>query len=277
MSGALTPDQTARFRSDGAVFPVAVFGEDEIAGRYRALTALEQARAGRLPPLLNFKPYLLVPWLWEMIHDPRILDPVEDLVGEDILCWEASFFSKEPGDGAFVTWHQDATYWGLSENIGVTAWIAFTPSTRESGCMRIVGGSHAQALAHRTAQGRANMLPLREEVADAIDEDKAIDVVLKPGEMSLHHPMVIHGSAPNASAARRVGFAIRYISAAVRQRGEERGSAVLVRGRDHGHFDLEQPPEAELGTAARLRHTALLRQWMKIVAAETPQAVREQD
>jgi len=265
----LTADGIARFERDGIVFPLPVFGAEEIGERLRALEAMEQERAGRLSPLLNFKPYLLVPWLWEMIRDARILDPVQDLLGEDILCWEASFFAKEPGDGAFVTWHQDATYWGLSENIGVTAWVAFTPSTRENGCMRVVAGSHRSALAHRTVEASGNMLPLREEVAPPVDESKAVDVELAPGEMSLHHPMVVHGSAPNASAHRRVGLAIRYISARIRQREPARGTAVLVRGRDHGHFDLEQPPEAPFHPQARARHAVLLRRWMKIVKAET--------
>jgi ectoine hydroxylase-related dioxygenase (phytanoyl-CoA dioxygenase family) len=203
-----------------------------------------------------------------MIHDTRILDAVASIVGEDILCWEASFFSKEPGDRAFVTWHQDATYWGLSENIGVTAWVAFTPSTPESGCMRVIAGSQAKVLVHHTVEDRANMLPLREAIP-SVDENKAVEAILKPGEMSLHHPMVVHGSNPNNSSARRVGFAIRYISAAVRQHGNMRGSAVLARGRDHGHFDLEQQPESEFHADARARHAILLRRWMAIVAAET--------
>ena len=113
------------------------------------------------------------------------------------------------------------------------------------------------------------MLPLREEVAPPVDESKALDVILKPGEMSLHHPMAVHGSAPNASANRRVGLAIRYIGARIRQKGEARGTAVLVRGKDHGHFDLEQGPEAPFHPDARARHAALFRRWMKIIRAET--------
>ena len=265
MSRSLGPEEIARFESDGVVFPLPVFGAGEIGGHYAALKVLEQARAGRLSPLLNFKPYLLIPWLWDMIHDERILDAVEPLIGTDIICWEASFFSKEPNDAAFVRWHQDATYWGLSENIGVTAWIAFTPSTRENGCMRIIKGSHAQALAHATGDDAANMLPFREEVESAVDESGAIDIVLAPGEMSLHHPMVVHGSAPNTSQHRRLGLAIRYISAGVRQRAEMRGTAVLVRGQDRGHFDLEQRPSGTLENQDRSRHAELFRRWMKIV------------
>jgi len=265
MSRSLGPEEIARFESDGVVFPLPVFGAGEIGGHYAALKVLEQARAGRLSPLLNFKPYLLIPWLWDMIHDERILDAVEPLIGTDIICWEASFFSKEPNDAAFVSWHQDATYWGLSENIGVTAWIAFTPSTRENGCMRIIKGSHTQALAHATGDDPANMLPFREQVESAVDESHAIDIVLAPGEMSLHHPMVVHGSAPNTSQHRRLGLAIRYISAGVGQRAEMRGSAVLVRGQDRGHFDLEQRPSGTLEAQDRSRHAELFRRWMKIV------------
>lgn len=265
MSRTLCAEEIARFENEGLVFPLPVFGADEIGGHYAALKALEQTRAGRLSPLLNFKPYLLIPWLWDMIHDRRILDAVEPLVGPDILCWEASFFSKEPNDRAFVSWHQDATYWGLSENVGVTAWIAFTPSTRENGCMRVIKGSHAEALAHATGDDAANMLPFREQVESAVDESPAIDIVLAPGEMSLHHPMVVHGSAPNSSEDRRLGLAIRYISASVHQRGEMRGTAVLVRGQDRGHFDLEQRPSGTLDAQDRARHAELFRRWMKIV------------
>jgi ectoine hydroxylase-related dioxygenase (phytanoyl-CoA dioxygenase family) len=264
----MTPAQLETFRRDGIVFPVPVLAPEEIARHDMALRALEGARAGRLPPLLNFKPHLLVPWLWQLIREPRILDPVEALLGTDLLCWEASFFSKAPRDKAFVTWHQDATYWGLTENVGVTAWLAFTPSTRENGCMRIIPGSHLRALAHAETEDRNNMLPAREEVREPVDESRAVDVVLQPGQMSLHHPILIHGSEPNNSSERRVGLAIRYISGRVAQRGAERGTATLVRGKDHGHFDLEQAPEAEFHSDARARHSALLRRWMKIVAAE---------
>jgi ectoine hydroxylase-related dioxygenase (phytanoyl-CoA dioxygenase family) len=167
-----------------------------------------------------------------------------------------------------VSWHQDATYWGLSENHGLTAWLAFTESNRENGCMRVVPGSHHRALRHINVRDPANMLPIGEEAQAEIDPGSVTDVVLAPGEMSLHHPMLLHGSEANRSASRRVGFAIRYISARVRQRGE-RGTATLVRGRDHGHFDLERPPESEFAPAARERHRILLRRFLAIVTAES--------
>lgn len=268
MTRRLSAEEIRGFRRDGFIFPIPVFTPAEIGERYSALQAIEGQRAGRLPPLLNFKPYLLVPWLWDLIHEPRILDPVEDLLGPDILCWEASFFSKAAADTAHVPWHQDATYWGLSENQGLTAWVAFTPSIRENGCMRVVPRSHLSQVPHGEVADRTSMLPLREEILVTVEEDRAVDVVLAAGDMSLHDPVLIHGSEPNASGSMRVGFAIRYIPGHVRQRGEERGTATLVRGADHGSFDLEQPPEAQFHPAARARHNVLLRRFMKIVGAE---------
>ncbi|MGD0189799.1 MAG: phytanoyl-CoA dioxygenase family protein [Rhizomicrobium sp.] len=264
----LTDEQIETFRRDGAIFPIPVFEPADTAARYERLQALENERAGRLPPLLNFKPHLLIPWLWELIREPRLLDPVEDILGPDLLCWEASFFVKAPSEQAFVPWHQDSTYWGLTENEGVTAWLAFTPSVRENGCMRIIPGTHRSQVPHVEAHDRSSMLPLGEKVAIPVAEGAAIDVVLAPGEMSIHHPVIIHGSEHNTSDMRRVGFVIRYIPARLSQRGTERGTATLVRGRDHGTFDLEQAPEAELDPAARARHSVLLRRWMKIVSGE---------
>ena len=272
MTRRLSSDQIGRFREQGIVFPVPVFSAAEISERYEALQAIENARAGRLPPLLNFKPHLLVPWLWDMIHDPRILDPVEELLGPDILCWGASFFNKQPDDPLHVPWHQDATYWGLSSNDGVTAWLAFTPSVRANGCMRVVLGNHRTPLRHRDTFDRANMLPGREEVLVEVDESQVVDVVLAPGEMSLHDRLIVHGSEPNRSGMRRVGFAIRYIPGNLRQRGQDRGSATLVRGRDHGTFDLEERPQSDFDAAARARHPVLLRRWTKIVSAEVESA-----
>lgn len=268
MARRLSNDEIENFRETGIVFPLPTIDASEMGEHYAALQAIEGARAGRLPPLLNFKPHLLVPWLWDMVRDPRILDPVEDLIGSDILCWGASFFNKQPDDPSHVPWHQDATYWGLTSNAGLTAWIAFTPSNRANGCMRVVPGSHRKPVPHGDTFDRDNMLPGREEVLVEVEESHAVDVVLAPGEMSLHDRLIVHGSEPNRSGLRRVGFAIRYIPGALRQRGEDRGSATLVRGRDHGTFDLELPPGADFDPTARARHPDLLRRWTKIVSAE---------
>jgi hypothetical protein len=261
----LTREQIDRFHRDGAVFPVRVYSPDEMAARMGRLREIETRRAGRLPPALNAKAHLLVPWLWDMVHDPAIVDAVEDLLGPDLLCWGTSFISKNGPDERHVTWHQDATHWHLTEPRAVTAWVAFTPSTRENGCVRIIPGTAGQALPHRDSGDRLNMLGMREEITSLLDTDRAADVVLEPGEMSLHHPLVVHGSEPNPSTLRRTGFAIRYVPADIAQTPGLRNSATLVRGRDYGHFELEIAPEGLFDPAALRRHAQILRQGMAVI------------
>jgi ectoine hydroxylase-related dioxygenase (phytanoyl-CoA dioxygenase family) len=144
----------------------------------------------------------LLAWVNDIIRDPRVLDPVESLLGPDILCWASGFFAKQPGDGTFISWHQDATYWGLSSPDVVTAWIALTPSTPESGCMRVVPGTHRAQIAHRDTFAKKNLLSRGQEIAAAVDEREAVDVVLAPGQMSLHHVLIVHGSNPSHGISR---------------------------------------------------------------------------
>src|SRR5262249_47603108 len=128
--------------------------------------------------------------------------------------------------------------------------------------------SHRSQLPHEDATDTDNMLAGAERLAVQGDETAAVDVVLQAGEMSLHHVLSVHGSQPNRSAARRVGFAIRYIPGHLRQVGDTRGTATLVRGRDLGGFDLEAPPKSDLEPEALARHGALMRRWAGIVRRE---------
>ncbi|MBV8978146.1 MAG: phytanoyl-CoA dioxygenase family protein [Alphaproteobacteria bacterium] len=257
--------QHERYRSDGVLFPVRVMEEAEAAEALSRFERIEAERAGRLPPSLNAKPHLLIPWAWDIVHDPRILDAVDDLLGPDILCWASSFIVKNGHDGRYVAWHQDATYWGLSSPDAVTVWIALTSSTKANGGVRFLTGTHRSARPHIDTGDSRNLLGRRESVDEALDDTGAIDAELKPGEASLHDALILHGSEPNRTDGRRVGFSIRYIPASVRHVGPGRNSATLVRGRDHGGFDLERKPEGEFHPAAMARHRDVLRRAMSTI------------
>lgn len=267
----LRPDDIAQYRREGFLSPLRVMPESDMAARLRALEEIERSRAGRLAPHHNIKAHLLIPWVWDLVHHPAIVAPVQALLGPDVLCWAASFFDKRPGDQRYVSWHQDSTYWGLSEPEGLTAWVALTPSLPENGCMRVSPRTHHVPLAHADTADRANMLPGREIVVAEVDEAAAVDIRLAPGEMSLHHSLLIHGSQPNTSGQRRCGLAIRYIPGHVTRRRSESGSATLVAGRDHGHFTLEQRPEAAFHPDALARYAVVQRQWMRDVFHEFAQ------
>ncbi len=262
---SLSEEQRESYGRDGVVFPLRVLEVHEAQQCLAGLERIEGERAGRLPPSLNAKPHLLIPWAWDVVHDARILDAVEDLLGPDILCWATSFIVKNARDGRYVAWHQDATYWGLSSPKAVTVWIALTPATKQNGCVRFLPGTHRAARPHADTRDRMNLLGRRESVAEAVDESRALDAELTPGEASLHDALILHGSNANRTEGRRVGFSLRYIPACVRHTGPGRNSATLVRGRDLGHFDLEERPEGEFHPAAVARHRDVFRRAMSTI------------
>ena len=141
----------------------------------------------------------------------------------------------------------------------LTAWVAFTDATVANGAMRMVPGSHGEQLAHRDTFAPHNLLSRGQEVAVDVDEARGVDIVLRAGEMSLHDVRMVHGSPPNRSDDRRIGFAIRYIAASVKQLAGERDGAMLVRGvDDYHHFTPERAPETDLSAEAREHHAEAL-------------------
>ena len=243
----LTEAQIDQFRRDGCVFPIRVMPEAEALEIRRKLEAYETKCGHPLAGDLRHKTHLLFPWLADLVRNTRIVDAIEDLYGPNLLCWTTNFFIKEASNPAFVSWHQDSTYWGLSRPDVVTAWVALTPSNRANGAMTFIPGTHtSDQLEHRDTFAKNNLLTRGQEVAVDVDESKAVTIELRPGEISLHHVRLVHGSPANPSNDRRIGFAIRYIPTSVSQiAGED--SATLVRGVDtFHHFDSEPRPSADM-------------------------------
>ncbi len=247
MPEALSADQVARYKQDGFLSPLPAFDAAEVAGWLARLEAIEAEEGGKLSLATNTKPHLLFPWLSDLIRRKEIVDAVAEVIGPDVLLWGSGFFAKNPNDGKIVSWHQDSTYWGLSEPEIVTAWVAFTPSTRQAGCMRVVPGTHTtDQLPHTDTHADNNLLSRGQEIAVEVDETQAVDVVLAPGQMSLHHVRLIHGSGVNQAPHRRVGLALRYIPTRIRQTAGQGDSATLVRGTDRFHnFEVEPVPRVD--------------------------------
>ena len=266
MAKILTQEQIDRFWRDGCVFPIRVMSPDQAADIRRRLETHEAKDGQPLHGDLRHKSHLLFTWLAELVRHPVLVDAVEDVLGPDLLCWNSSFFTKEARSPGFVSWHQDATYWGLSEPDVLTAWVAFTPSTAENGNMRVVPGSHRTLVAHVDTFHPDNLLSRGQEITVEVDEREAADVILQPGEMSLHHVLMVHGSGANPSDDRRIGYAIRYVPTRVRQTAGPRDSASLVRGADaYGHFELEPRPEADLDPAMLALHARISDQQAQIL------------
>ena len=180
----------------------------------------------------------------ELEHNPIILDAVEDLIGPEFSLWSSVMFIKNPSTEHFVSWHQDATYMGMTSSDFLTPWIALTPSTVKMGCMAMIPGSHKQnILPHQDTFSENNILT-RGQVIKDVDEEKAVNLILKPGEMSIHHGAVIHGSKPNKSKQRRIGFALQSYCPHGIEQIIGKNIWMQIRGRkrnDHDGFKLHRP------------------------------------
>jgi len=256
MGKVLSEAQIAQYRHDGFVFPVQAFSCEEALGFRDRLEGFERAEGRRFGKGHNFKPHLLFPWVDALVRHPAVLDPVEDLIGPDIRLFHFTIWPKSAGDPAYVSWHQDATYFGLEPAVHVTAWVALTDAPAESGCMEVLPGTHTQGqLHHGRFNEPDNMLSRGQTLTVDFDRSNRVFMALKAGQMSLHHTHLIHRSGPNLSNDRRIGFGISYIPTSATCRASARQSAMLVRGSDrYGHFDDERRPEADHGPEERAYH-----------------------
>jgi non-haem Fe2+, alpha-ketoglutarate-dependent halogenase len=272
---SLSEAAVQQYREQGYIAPVPALSRTEAAALRASLEAFE-AGAGVLSGKLRHKPHLLFTWLNDLVRHPRILDAVEDVIGPDILCWGTSFFIKEKRNPGFVSWHQDSTYWGLEPPDIITAWVAFTDSNAANGAMRVIPASHKMdQVPHRDTFAAENLLSRGQEIMVDVDERKAAMLELAAGEMSLHHVRLIHGSDPNPSDDRRIGFAIRYIPTYVRQVAGSHDSATLVRGVDtYHHFEEEQRPDADMSEAAQAYHAAITGAHAEILMRGTGKEMR---
>lgn len=254
MPKALTKEQVEQYRRDGFVSPMRVMSEDEAAEFRRRMEEAEAA--GQLSGIGQTKFYLRFPWVHEMATRASILDAVEDLIGPDLMLYHNTLWFKNGGDGAYVSWHQDNTYFGHEPCDVLTVWLALTPADEENGCMQFLPGTHRLGqLALRAPDiGGANMLSSGQTVDFDATTVKPVPVILRPGEASIHHAFLIHGSGPSRSAERRMGVTLIYHPPGLGQLGDCRTTALLVRGEDRfGHFDPERAPVAgdEAGNDAR--------------------------
>ena len=218
MPKVLTKDQIEQYHDQGFISPLRVISE---ADALSIKTQLEEVEA-QYPEEINAESrnnlHLSFAFLDALAHNTTIVDAMEDLIGPDIALWASVMFIKEPSSKQYVSWHQDATYMGLDSVDFPTPWIALSPSNIETGCMTMISGSHKSEIRKHEDTYAENNILTRGQVIPNVDENKAVDLILRPGEMSIHHGAIIHGSQPNNSDQRRIGFSLQsYISPEIRQ------------------------------------------------------------
>jgi hypothetical protein len=150
----------------------------------------------------------------ELARDPDIVELVSGVLGDDIILWGCHVFCKPAAEGYETPWHQDGHYWPIRPLANCTVWLALEESTAENGCLRVIPRSHAgkQLQAH-LHEDRHDLTLNQRLAAGTFDEASAVDIELRPGEMSLHDVYMIHGATENRSSRRRTGVALRYMPA----------------------------------------------------------------
>ncbi len=209
MSKVLTKEQIEQYHDQGFISPIRVISEQEALS---IKNELEQVEA-EFPEEINAENrnnlHLSFAFLDKLAHNKIIVDAIEDLIGPNISLWASVMFIKEPSSKHYVSWHQDATYMGLDSMNFPTPWIALSPSNKETGCMTMISGSHKLKVQEHEDTFAENNILTRGQVIQNVDESRAVDLILEPGEMSIHHGAVIHGSQPNKGSQRRIGFSLQ--------------------------------------------------------------------
>ena len=215
---SLTNNQIKHYYDTGYVSPIEVLTKDEAKEIKEEIETIEKKWPSELNGLGRNYIHLISPVFDKICHNPKILDAVESVIGKNILICGTTLFVKNPNEEGFVSFHQDAKYIGLEPHNWVTAWVAVTDANEENGCMRMWSGSHKDDLKYHNQKFDENNLLTRGQTVENVPINETKPIILKSGQMSLHHPKIVHGSGVNKSKDRRIGFVIQsYIGTNVDQ------------------------------------------------------------
>ena len=232
----LSSNQLKQYKDEGFVSPIDIFSKNKVKEIRNEIELIEKEMPDELEKSGRYNAHLISPLLDEVTHNSEILDAVQSLIGNDILVCGTTLFIKNPNVKGFVSYHQDAKYIGLEPHNWVTAWVAITDSNENNGCMRMWSGSHKDNLKDHDQNFNERNLLTRGQTINNVPKEKTTPLILKAGQMSLHHPTVVHGSDLNHSNDRRIGFVIQsYIGTNVKQ-VLGINSVQLARGKDNFNF-----------------------------------------
>lgn len=223
---ALSQKEIAQYREEGLVIPSDYRIPDdtirEISRLYQKLIDENQHLPGFSPDFI-LGPHLDASntggvkgdpaWL-EFARIPEILDMLEQLIGADFILWGMTIFGKPAHNGKITPWHQDGDYYPIEPLETCTIWISLDGSTPEQGCLEYIPGSHRDHKIYSHHFEKREDCTLTQVIdEDQVDLNQAQDIVLEPGQISIHDVYLVHGSGPNLSDRRRMGLVLRVMPA----------------------------------------------------------------
>jgi len=247
-----------KFDQNGVAWPFQVQEDSDLANGFeKEFHDFQNKAQNIIGKKITLKPNLLSTFFDNFLDHPLILPKVKKIIGEDIYVWSSAIFSKAPGEGRIVSYHQDNPYWQLSNQKVVTVWIALTNSSKDSGALELVPKSHNKGLINKLDVSNAREAYLRGEKttkeSDLLSFNQNLDnfiknhppkiVNLKPGEFSIHHVNTVHGSGVNNTDNYRVGFAIRYVSSDTKHLETNKDRAIHICGKKNSYYEEEVRPK----------------------------------
>lgn len=245
MISVLTHQQLSEYDELGFLHSIPILSPAEVARFRMDIEKTCRALGGRVTRL--DAPHLYFHWAWELSTHPRVLDCMQQLIGPNILLKSTRLFYKFGNSDSFVGWHQDGITEKLKDAHVPAIWLGLTPATAENGCLRVVPRSHRLGLIPHADRPNPDNLTTQGATAQ-VEIDAPQDVVMQAGEMSLHHPLMLHASNPNRSGESRIGFSATYSTPALTA---SRTAVAWVRGdgpRDRFSI-VDQPPACSIEAA----------------------------
>ena len=241
----LTTAQIDNFNKNGYVAPLDVYSPTEIQDIRNYFDDLLQrvvAAGGNSYSISSA--HLRYGPVYDILTNPKIVDYVSDLLGQNVIAWGSHFFCKMPHDGKAVAWHQDASYWPLSPSKAVTVWLAIDDADIENACMKFIAGSHHSGHLTYRPSSPADHNVLNQTIDNPEQYGEIVVDELKAGQVSIHSDLLLHGSEANDSDRRRCGLTLRYCAADVHAALGWNEKGVLVRGQDErGHWSNNARPD----------------------------------
>ncbi len=245
MPRVLTDAQLKSYHEDGFVSPLDCISPEEAAGHLRMIEEYEKTHNEDVSVNIRVRAVLAFKWMIDLARHSQIAGALQDCIGPNVMLFLSGVWSKRPGTDTFVSWHQDGAYNPFDRNTGATAWIGLTDSTPEKGNIRCIPGSHHEAIQHEERFDDDNILSRGQSVPN-VDLDKAVDMPLIAGQFSVHHELLVHGSAPNTTDSRRLGISFACVPTEAKPLSGP-NTGVLIAGDNHpGHWVLNKEPAFDL-------------------------------
>lgn len=245
MPRVLTDAQLKQYQQDGYVSPIDCISAAEAAECLRKIEEYEAMVGEDVSKKIRVRSVLAFKWLIDLSRHPKIAGALQDSIGPNVLLFLSGVWSKRPGTDTFVSWHQDGAYNPFDRNVGATAWIGLTDSTPEKGNIKVIPGSHRAVIQHEETYDADNILSRGQSVPN-VDTGKAVDMPLTAGQFSLHHELLVHGSAPNMTGERRLGISFACVPTEAKPLSGP-NTGVLIAGENlPGHWVLNKEPSFDL-------------------------------